>query len=281
MTSQMPWGGAGAVGQRGTCWPHSAGGAGPARSCASGAVMRAQCVSRRLRAVWRAKLVEEELLAHAAVEKCKAVARESLMKDAQKLRAERTAARKEKLKQEKHLVAQLEEQLQAETEEMEVAWRGEGMGAARPRVGTWRTSAAGTGTHAFVCQVLRQEKQHLQEEREELELEGAWQQHQLELEAAHMPGAVLPKLVEAELEKKEQARRRGLAFWMKTICLIFVSLLLLLVAVLGSAVLYAQHYDQELLYRLLLRVLPQAMYASPAYFASRSLRVVCDGLLPI
>ncbi|XP_040512701.1 uncharacterized protein LOC121108689 isoform X2 [Gallus gallus] len=203
------------------------------------------------------------------------------MKDAQKLRAERTAARKEKLKQEKQLVAQLEQQLQAETEEMEVAWRGEGMGAARPRVGTWRTSAAGTGTHAFVCQVLRQEKQHLQEEREELELEGAWQQHQLELEAAHVPGAVLPELVEAELEKKERARRRGLAFWMKTICLIFVSLLLLLVAVLGSAVLYAQHYDQELLYRLLLRVLPQAMYASPAYFASRSLRVVCDGLLPI
>ncbi|XP_040512662.1 uncharacterized protein LOC112531365 isoform X4 [Gallus gallus] len=178
--------------------------------------------------------------------------------------------------QEKHLVAQLEEQLQAETEAIEVVWRGEGMGAARPRVGTWRTSAAGTGTHAFVCQVLR-----LQEEREKLELEGAWQQHQLELEAAHVPGAVLPELVEAELEKAERARRRGLAFWMKMICLIFVSLQLLLVTVLGSAVLYAQHYDQELLYRLLLRVLPQAMYASLAYFASRSLRVVCDGLLPI
>ena len=92
------------------------------------------------------------------------------------------------------------------------------------------------------------------------------QQHQQQLEAAHVPGAVLPKLVEAELvrgraqrtltlsdkvllgdrapcsagaatvlheprlcsralpaplprlhlqEKKEQARRRGLAFWMK------------------------------------------------------------------
>ena len=67
----------------------------------------------------------------------------------------------------------------------------------------------------------------------------------------------------------------------RMICLIFVSLQLLLVAVLGCAVLYAQHYDQELLYRLLLRVLPQAMYASLAYFASRSLRVVCDGLLPI
>ncbi|XP_040550627.1 uncharacterized protein LOC121112718 isoform X2 [Gallus gallus] len=167
----------------------------------------------------------------------------SFPQDAQKLRAERTAARKEKLKQEKHLVAQLEEQLQAETEAIEV---------------------------------LR-----LQEEREKLELEGAWQQHQLELEAAHVPGAVLPELVEAELEKKERVRRRGLAFWMKTICLIFVSLLLLLVTVLGCAVLYAQHYDQELLYRLLLRVLPQAMYASLAYFASRSLRVVCDGLLPI
>lgn len=67
----------------------------------------------------------------------------------------------------------------------------------------------------------------------------------------------------------------------RMICLIFVSLQLLLVTVLGCAVLYAQHYDQELLYRLLLRVLPQAMYASLAYFASRSLRVVCDGLLPI
>ena len=144
----------------------------------------------------------------------------SFPQDAQKLRAERTAARKEKLKQvggsggssselsvltalalwedlgprpsgpwgpaqpphmahplslqEKQLVAQLEQQLQAETEEMEVAWRGEGMGAARPRVGTWRTSAAGTGTHAFVCQVLRQEKQRLQEVQEKLELEGAW-----------------------------------------------------------------------------------------------------------
>ena len=76
--------------------------------------------------------------------------------------------------QEKQLIAQLEEQLQAETEEMEVAWRDEGMGAARPRVGTWRTSAAGTGTHAFVCQVLRQEKERLQQEREELELKRAW-----------------------------------------------------------------------------------------------------------
>ena len=35
----------------------------------------------------------------------------------------------------------------------------------------------------------------------------------------------------------------------RTICFIFVSLQLLLVAVLGSAVLYAQNYDQELLDR--------------------------------
>ncbi|XP_040510456.1 ribonuclease Y-like isoform X6 [Gallus gallus] len=210
--------------------------------------MRAQFASGTLTDLQRVNLLEELLQAHErAVEKRKAEARESLMKDAQQIRAERTAARKEDLEQEKQFIAQLEDQLKAETEEIEV---------------------------------LRQERQRLQEEREELELEGAWQQHQLELEAAHVPGAVLPELVEAELEKAERARRRGLAFWMKTVCLIFVSLLLLLVAVLGSVVLYAQHYDQELLYRLLLRVLPQAMYASP-YFASRSLRVVCDGLLPI
>ncbi|XP_040550600.1 apical junction molecule-like [Gallus gallus] len=211
--------------------------------------MRAQFASGTLTDLQRVNLLEELLQAHErAVEKRKAEARESLMKDAQQIRAERTAARKEDLEQEKQFIAQLEDQLKAETEEIEV---------------------------------LRQERQRLQEEREELELEGAWQQHQLELEAAHVPGAVLPELVEAELEKKERARRRGLAFWMKMICLIFVSLQLLLVTVLGCAVLYAQHYDQELLYRLLLRVLPQAMYASLAYFASRSLRVVCDGLLPI
>eukprot|EP00076_Gallus_gallus_P036675 XP_025002213.1 ribonuclease Y-like isoform X1 [Gallus gallus] len=76
-----------------------------------------------------------------AVEKRKAEARESLMKDAQQIRAERTAARKEDLEQEKQFIAQLEEQLQAERKEIEV---------------------------------LRQERQRLQEEREELELEGAW-----------------------------------------------------------------------------------------------------------
>lgn len=211
--------------------------------------MRAQFASGTLTDLQRVNLLEELLQAHErAVEKRKAEARESLMKDAQQIRAERTAARKEDLEQEKQFIAQLEDQLKAETEEIEV---------------------------------LRQERQRLQEEREELELEGAWQQHQLELEAAHVPGAVLPELVEAELEKAERARRRGLAFWMKMICLIFVSLQLLLVTVLGCAVLYAQNYDQELLYRLLLRVLPQAMYASLAYFANRSLRVVCDGLLPI
>ena len=144
----------------------------------------------------------------------------SFPQDAQKLRAEGTAARKEKLKQvggsggssselsvltalalredlgpgpsgpwgpvqpphmvhtsslqEKQLIAQLEQQLQAGRKEIKVVWRGEGIGAARPCMGTWRATAAGTGTHAFVCQVLRQEKERLQQEREELELKRAW-----------------------------------------------------------------------------------------------------------
>ncbi|XP_040550538.1 uncharacterized protein LOC121112692 isoform X3 [Gallus gallus] len=257
--------------------------------------MRAQFASGTLTDLQRVNLLEELLQAHErAVEKRKAEARESLMKDAQQIREERTTATKDEVDQvgwsegssselsvltalalwedlgprpsgpwgpvqpphmvhtsslqEKQLIAQLEQQLQAGRKEIKV---------------------------------LRQEKQRLQQEREELELKRAWQQHQQQLEAAHVPGAVLPELVEAELEKAEQARRRGLVFWMRTICFIFVSLQLLLFAVLGCAVLYAQNYDQELFYRLLLRVLPQAMYASLAYFASRSLRVVCDGLLPI
>ncbi|XP_010726107.1 transmembrane and coiled-coil domain-containing protein 5B-like [Meleagris gallopavo] len=211
--------------------------------------MRAQFASGKLTALQRVKLLQELMQAHErVVENHRAVARKSLMKESQQTQGERASARKEELEQEKQLITQLEKQLQAETEKIEA---------------------------------LRQEKQRLQEEREELELESAWQQHQMELEAAHVPGAVLPELVEAQLEKKEQARRRGLAFWMQMICLILVCLQLLLVAVLGSAVLYAQHSDQELFYRLLPRVLPRAMYASLAYFTSSTLRVVCDGLLPI
>ncbi|XP_042687156.1 uncharacterized protein LOC122167019 [Centrocercus urophasianus] len=211
--------------------------------------MRAQFASGNLTALQRVKLLQELMEAHErAVENHRAAARELLMKECRKAGDERAAARREELEQEKQLIAQLEKQLHSETEEIEV---------------------------------LRQEKQRLQEELEELEVESAWQQHQLELEAAPVPGAVLPELVEAQLEKEDWARRRGLTFWMQTICLILVSLQLLLVVVLGSAVLYAQHFDQELFYRLLPRVLPRAMYASLAYFASSTLRVVCDGLLPI
>ncbi|XP_046793510.1 uncharacterized protein LOC107050274 [Gallus gallus] len=93
--------------------------------------MRAQFASGTLTDLQRVNLLEELLQAHErAVEKRKAEARESLMKDAQQIRAERTAARKEDLEQEKQFIAQLEDQLKAETEEIEVAWRGEGMGAA-------------------------------------------------------------------------------------------------------------------------------------------------------
>ncbi|XP_072217232.1 uncharacterized protein [Excalfactoria chinensis] len=203
--TEPPRGGAGAVGQRRTCRPHSAGGAGPASSCASGAAMRAQFASGTLTALQRVELLQqleqvssgwtgtegpscrlEGTLPTAwqqragcqrrsfplpqayerMMENRTAAARASLLKDAQQIRAERTAARKEELEQEKQLIGQLEEQLKAGSEEMEV---------------------------------LRREKQRLREEREELELEGAWQQHQMELEVERVPGAVLPELVEAQL----------------------------------------------------------------------------------
>ncbi|XP_072217234.1 uncharacterized protein [Excalfactoria chinensis] len=177
--TEPPRGGAGAVGQRRTCRPHSAGGAGPASSCASGAAMRAQFASGTLTALQRVELLQqleqvssgwtgtegpscrlEGTLPTAwqqragcqrrsfplpqayerMMENRTAAARASLLKDAQQIRAERTAARKEELEQEKQLIGQLEEQLKAGSEEMEV---------------------------------LRREKQRLREEREELELEGA------------------------------------------------------------------------------------------------------------
>ncbi|XP_072211849.1 uncharacterized protein [Excalfactoria chinensis] len=84
------------------------------------------------------------------------------------------ASREDTPKEEKQLIAQLEEQLKAETEEI---------------------------------QVLRREEQRLREEREELELEGAWQQHRMELEAERVPGAVLPELVEAQLVRRRRSGR--------------------------------------------------------------------------
>ncbi|XP_072217188.1 uncharacterized protein [Excalfactoria chinensis] len=178
--TEPPRGGAGAVGQRRTCRPHSAGGAGPASSCASGAAMRAQFASGTLTALQRVELLQQlEQAYERMMENRTAAARASLLKDAQQIRAERTAARKEELEQvggsegsssqlgiltplavqedlgphpsgpwvptrpalitavvlqEKQLIAQLEEQLKAGSEEMEVVWRGEGSGAAHPRV---------------------------------------------------------------------------------------------------------------------------------------------------
>ncbi|XP_040512664.1 uncharacterized protein LOC112531365 isoform X6 [Gallus gallus] len=101
--------------------------------------MRAQFASGIITAQRRVKLVQELLQAQEwAKEQRKAKARKSLLKYAQRIREERTAARKEELKQEMQLIAQLEEQLQAETKEIKVVCRGEGIGAACPLVGTWR-----------------------------------------------------------------------------------------------------------------------------------------------
>ncbi|XP_072217210.1 uncharacterized protein [Excalfactoria chinensis] len=97
--------------------------------------MRAQFASGTLTALQRVELLQQlEQAYERMMEKRTAAARASLLKDAQQIRAERTAARKEELEQEKQLIAQLEEQLKAGSEEMEVVWRGEGSGAAHPRV---------------------------------------------------------------------------------------------------------------------------------------------------
>ncbi|XP_072217266.1 uncharacterized protein, partial [Excalfactoria chinensis] len=76
-----PRGGAGAVGQRRTCRPHSAGGAGPASSCASGAAMQAQFASGTLTALQRMELLQQPEQAHEQMmEKRTAAARASLLK---------------------------------------------------------------------------------------------------------------------------------------------------------------------------------------------------------
>ena len=51
--------------------------------------------------------------------------------------------------QEKQLITQLEKQLQAETEKIEVVWRSEGVGAARPQAGDLEEGCSGHGRSRF------------------------------------------------------------------------------------------------------------------------------------
>ncbi|XP_021240793.1 trichohyalin-like [Numida meleagris] len=217
---------------------------------ASSREMRAQLASGSILNLQRVKVLEALWQAHEQkVEERQRMERELWMQDTLQKTQEREAAYRQELDQEKRWEAQVEQHL-------------------------WEC--------AEQTKVLRQTIQSLREEQEEQLLESAWQQqHQMELEAPRVPGTVLPELVEAQLEKKERARRRGLAFWMQTICLVVVCLMLITEFVLGAAVLYARSYDPELFYRLLPRVLPQPTYDQLAYFASRTLPVDTTRLLPL
>ena len=62
--------------------------------------------------------------------------------------------------------------------------------------------------------------------------------------------------------------------------MLFVCLELLVVCVLGAVVLYASQREPELLYRLLLWLLPEQSYARLAYLLAESLAVRSEGLLP-
>ncbi|XP_064357945.1 uncharacterized protein LOC135324870 [Dromaius novaehollandiae] len=81
-------------------------------------------------------------------------------------------------------------------------------------------------------------------------------------------------------EREELAKRCGLTTWLKRLCVLFVCLELLVICVLGAVVLYASQCERELLYRLLLWLLPEQSYARLAYLLAESLAVCSEGLLP-
>ncbi|XP_025955171.2 golgin subfamily A member 6-like protein 10 [Dromaius novaehollandiae] len=128
------------------------------------------------------------------------------------------------------------------------------------------------------AKVLRAATRQLREEVDELELENAYkQQTEQEPEAE---GSVLPELLEAQLEREELAKRCGIATWLPRLCVLFMCLELVVGLVLGAVVLYASRHDQELLFRLLLWLLPEETYARLAYLLGESLSLRSEGLLP-
>ncbi|XP_029899138.2 uncharacterized protein LOC115353625 [Aquila chrysaetos chrysaetos] len=130
-------------------------------------------------------------------------------------------------------------------------------------------------------EVLRQEIRNLEETLEEEE--GCQYQRKKE---AEMPETVLPKVVEAQLERDVLARRRGFSYWLQTLLLLFVSLELAIIFAVAAAMLYASWYNPEVFHRLLpeeayanLTCVLEA-YANLACVLGKALRAASEGLLP-
>ncbi|XP_048689036.2 uncharacterized protein LOC125628198 [Caretta caretta] len=128
-----------------------------------------------------------------------------------------------------------------------------------------------------IQEVLQSKISQLKEELEDSEQQNALQKLE---QGEDLSGSLLCEIVEAKLETRLVAKRRGIAYWLWTLASLYVWLQLLAGSLVAMAILYTYFFDEEFIYRTLPRVLSEHGYDQLASGLGGRLTLHSQGLLP-
>ncbi|TFJ97418.1 dynein regulatory complex protein 1 [Platysternon megacephalum] len=128
-----------------------------------------------------------------------------------------------------------------------------------------------------IQEVLQSKINQLKEELEDSEQQNALQKLE---EGEDLSGSLLCEIVEAKLETRLVAKRRGITYWLWTLASLCIWLQLLAGSLVAAAVLYTYFFDGEFIYRTLPLVLSEHSYEQLASGLGGHLTLHSQGLLP-
>ncbi|XP_074873984.1 uncharacterized protein LOC142025259 [Carettochelys insculpta] len=128
-----------------------------------------------------------------------------------------------------------------------------------------------------IQEVLQSKINQLKEELEDSEQQNALQKLE---EGEDLSGSLLCEIVEAKLETRLGAKRRGVAYWLWALASLCIWLQLLTGCLLATAALYTYFFDGEFVYRTLPQVLSERGYDQLASGLAGHLTLHSQGLLP-
>ncbi|XP_039366382.1 transmembrane protein 191B isoform X5 [Mauremys reevesii] len=128
-----------------------------------------------------------------------------------------------------------------------------------------------------IQEVLQSKINQLKEELEDSEQQNALQKLE---QGEELSGSLLCEIVEAKLENRLVAKRRGITYWLWTLASLYIWLQLLAGSLVATAVLYTYFFDGEFIYRTLPLVLSEHSYDQLASGLGGHLTLHSQGLLP-
>ncbi|XP_044844060.1 IgA receptor-like isoform X3 [Mauremys mutica] len=128
-----------------------------------------------------------------------------------------------------------------------------------------------------IQEVLQSKINQLKEELEDSEQQNALQKLE---QGEDLSGSLLCEIVEAKLETRLVAKRRGITYWLWTLASLYIWLQLLAGSLVATAVLYTYFFDGEFIYRTLPLVLSEHSYDQLASGLGGHLTLHSQGLLP-